>query len=246
MESPHEVLGVEPDADDDELEAAYRRRVMETHPDHGGSPREFQLVRAAYQTLTSGEWEANGRDELADGSATGDGTGSSSGEPASRPPSRRSDPAREADPGVAPEEWTEARVEYLDYEVLADHGWDIDDEDLFERAREAGVEPGDYGQFLAQAGEPLLESAEGCGFTWPYSCRGGACANCAVSVVEGDLEMPLNHVLSEDLMDRGVRLSCIGVPTTEELKVVYNVKHLPDVEDLLLPPGPFREAHLND
>ena len=31
-----------------------------------------------------------------------------------------------------------------------------------------------------------------------------------------------------------------------ETTIVYNVKHMPDLEDLLLPPRPFRQAHGDD
>jgi hypothetical protein len=44
------------------------------------------------------------------------------------------------------------------------------------------------------------------------------------------------------MLDRGIRLSCVGVPTTEELKVIYNVKHLPDLDDLLLPAKRFGQV----
>jgi ferredoxin len=142
-----------------------------------------------------------------------------------------------ADPEV-----TDRRVEYLNYEVLDDHGWTIDDENLFEKASAAKLDPIDYGRFVAPPTDTLLEAAERRGFRWPFSCRGGACANCAVAVAQGDLSMPVNHVLTDALTDQGIRLSCVGAPITEELRVVYNVKHLPDVEELLLPPGPFEWA----
>jgi hypothetical protein len=58
--------------------------------------------------------------------------------------------------------------------------------------------------------------------------------------------MPVSHVLPEELLDRGIRLSCVGAPVTDDLKVVYNVKHMTDVEELLLPPGPFEWANLPD
>lgn len=218
MESPYDVLALPPDADQEAIDRAYRRRVKETHPDHGGSLQEFQRVRAAYEELKAGR--DGGGIEAVDADAPGDRT--------------------------APDEPVESRVEYLDYQVLDDHGWTLDDDDLFEKAAAAGLDSADYGRFLVQPDETLLEAAEHRGFTWPYSCRGGACANCAVAVLEGRLEMPLNHVLPEELMDRGIQLSCIGRPVTEKLRVVYNVKHLPDVEDLLLPAGPFKEAKLND
>lgn len=134
------------------------------------------------------------------------------------------------------------RVEYLDYQVLTDHGWDLDDEDLFEKATDAGLEPPDRGCFEVQATDPLLSLAEGCGFTWPYACRGGACANCAIAVLEGDLSMPVDHILPAEMTDRGIRLSCVGRPTTPSMKVVYNVKHLPALDNLRLPPYPFEQA----
>jgi ferredoxin len=221
--SPQEVLGVGDDADERELVEAYRRRVKEAHPDHGGTMDSFREVKAAYEELA-----ASDRD--------GDDPGATA---ASGPPSR-------ARPGRGPRERPaaaappEVEVEYLDYEALADRGWSLSDEDLFERAAAEALDPGEFGRFVDDVDGSLLEGAEDCGFDWPYSCRGGACANCAVAVVEGDIEMPANHVLPDELYDRGIRLSCIGRPTTEELRVVYNVRHLPDLEELLLPERPFQ------
>jgi hypothetical protein len=43
-------LGVGADADGEEIRAAYRRRVKETHPDQGGDEEEFKRVREAYVT----------------------------------------------------------------------------------------------------------------------------------------------------------------------------------------------------
>jgi len=44
---PHEVLDVSPDAPDGVVEAAYREKTKEMHPDQGGSTDEFQrLIRS--------------------------------------------------------------------------------------------------------------------------------------------------------------------------------------------------------
>lgn len=43
-----EVLGVTRDVSDTELKAAYRRRALETHPDHGGDEEAFRRVLDAY------------------------------------------------------------------------------------------------------------------------------------------------------------------------------------------------------
>ncbi|WP_435127261.1 ferredoxin Fer [Halobaculum sp. D14] len=251
MDSPFEVLGLDADADDEEIERAYRRRVLETHPDHGGSAEEFQAVRAAYEELQSGDWadvdvrpSSRGADGDADGDeASGGENGRSPG--AARQQSGSGSGSGSGDEG-APSRQTTARVEYLNYDVVADRGWSLDDDDLFDAAADADLDPDDYGQFLVEPHESLLEAAENRGFAWPYACRGGACANCAVAVVEGELDMPANHVLSEEMLDRGFRLSCIGAPLTDELKVVYNVKHLPGLDDLRLPADRFERTLLND
>jgi len=45
------VLGVDRDASAEEIQAAYRRRVKETHPDQGGSEEQLQRVRDAKEAL---------------------------------------------------------------------------------------------------------------------------------------------------------------------------------------------------
>ena len=50
--SPHDVLGVRPDAAPDEVTEAYRRYVLRHHPDHGGDPATFQAGVDAYRSLT--------------------------------------------------------------------------------------------------------------------------------------------------------------------------------------------------
>ncbi|GAB3686422.1 ferredoxin Fer [Salinarchaeum chitinilyticum] len=237
MPSPHDVLGVDRGADEEAIRSAYRDRVLESHPDHGGTPAEFRRVRSAYEELL------------------GEGR-SPAPKPASEAGSGATGPRSPWDPSI---DWTTDEsqsspepkrdphtVEYVDYEVLSDHGWQITDDDLFEKASEAGLDPGDYGRFQIDPGDSLLEGAEDVGFTWPFSCRGGACANCAVAVIDGSLSQPVSHILPEELTEEGIRLSCVGEPVTDDLQVVYNVKHLPGVEDLLLPPGPYKRASSDD
>ena len=230
MESPFEVLGVDPGADEEAIERAYQRRVKESHPDHGGSLEEFQAVRAAYEELVAGEVERYPEPERHGraGEAPPD-------------PTRWRDVEREAEPDPDPEP-ERSRVEYLNFECLEDHGWSLEDEDLFEKAADADLATDDYGRFLVEPDETLLEAAENRGFAWPFACRGGACANCAVAVTDGELSQPVDHILPEEMTDRGLRLSCVGRPTSGRLRVVYNVKYLPDLDELRLPPRPFDQA----
>ncbi|MFW5917689.1 MAG: ferredoxin Fer [Halorubrum sp.] len=220
MVSPFDVLNIDEDADEATIERAYRDRVKEAHPDRGGTLEEFQLVRRAYREL----------DERA---RNGDGTGAGRGDDTDIADIDLTDDDGEA-AGPQP-----VRVEFLDYEVLDDYGWSLEDDDLFRKASHADLSEAEHGRLLVQPDESLLEGAENRGFGWPFSCRGGACANCAVYLVEGELSQPANHVMPEELSERGFRLSCTGYPVSDELKIVFNVKHLADLDDLILPPGPF-------
>lgn len=51
----HEVLGVDSDADEREVRDAYRERLKEAHPDHGGSPAEFTQVKDAKEAMLDAE-----------------------------------------------------------------------------------------------------------------------------------------------------------------------------------------------
>jgi len=214
--SPFEVLAVDPDASDEAIERAYRERVKETHPDHGGSLEAFQSVRAAYEQILSGEADGTERQRADDADSDDDGG------------------------SIHP------RVEYLNYEVLDDHGWHADDDDLFEKAAGAGLDDIDYGSFRVYPRESVLEAAERNDFAWPFACRGGACANCAVVVLSGELTTRVDHVLPDEMVDRGFQLACNGIPTSDELQLLYNVKHMAELEELLLPPRPFEQAHSDD
>ena len=212
MASPYDILRVDAAADEDEIKQAYRDRVKETHPDLGGSEAAFKRVERAYQQLS----EASVDDQL-DGDTV----------------------VAEQDAASEPEPTT---VEFLNYAVLDDHGWSLEDADLFAKAAAADLAAADYGSFEVEDDETLLEAAEHSGLAWPFACRGGACANCAVALFEGELSQLVDHILSEEMLDQGIRLSCNGRPTTDEMQVVYNIKHRPDLDDLRLPPDRFEKA----
>ncbi len=216
MESPFDILRIDPDASEAEIERAFRERVKETHPDQGGSTLEFRKVHAAREQILAGNTDLIDGDDLERGDVR-----TSQGADTTVPEDPRS------------------HVEYLNFEVFEDHGWSLEDDDLFEKAADADLEPADYGHLEVDPNETLLEAAEDDGFEWPYACRGGACANCAVAMTDGDLSTPVDHILPEEMTDRGIRLSCVGTPTTEDATVVYNVKHLPELDELKLPPRPF-------
>ncbi|RLM89593.1 ferredoxin [Halobellus sp. Atlit-38R] len=249
MESPYDVLGIDADADEDEVVRAYRRRVKDAHPDHGGSLAEFKRVRRAYEHITAGRDPSTFDAHLENGHAdTAQSGGAGAADREREPGTSGTQPGAS---GAEEEEDDEDEelgptVEYLDYEVVESQGWELTDKDLFEKAEAADLGVDSHGLLVVEPQETLLEAAERYGFSWPYACRGGACANCAVAVVEGELEMPVSTVLTDEMKEQGIRLSCIGEPVTDDLKVVFNIERLPGLAELRLPAEQFDNARAGD
>ena len=219
---PFAVLGVDRDADDETIKRAYRRRAKEPHPDRGGSDAEFKRVKDAYEAIQAGEVDDDTEAFVDDlGAETVD-----------------KEPQPEPDP--------DTEVTYLNYAVLSDHGWSLDDDDLFEKAAAADLDEVDYGHFTVDDEQSLLDAAEASGHAWPFACRGGACANCAVAVTDGELSQLVDHILPDELTDEGIRLSCNGKPESDSLEVVYNLEQRDDLADLKLPADRFNKARADD
>lgn len=120
-----------------------------------------------------------------------------------------------------------SKVEYLNYEVLEENEWSVEDDDLFQKAEELDLDEEDFGSFEVSEDEFILEAAESEGYEWPFSCRAGACANCAAVIKEGEINMDMQQILSdEEVNEKDVRLTCIGTAETETVKIIYNAKHL--------------------
>ena len=222
---PFAVLGLDPDADDEAIKRAYRQRAKETHPDHGGSDTEFKRVRDAYEAIQAGEIDREGDHETG---GFADNFGPDVPDP------------------HAPDPEPDTEVTYLNYAVLAERGWSLEDDDLFEKAARADLADRDFGEFTVEGDQSLLEAAEDAGHAWPFACRGGACANCAVAVTEGELSQLVDHILPDELTDEGIRLSCNGKPLTDTLEVVYNLEQRDDLAELKLPADRFNKAKADD
>jgi len=66
-----------------------------------------------------------------------------------------------------------------------------------------------------KSGENVLDATLKAGYTLPYSCKGGACGNCAAKCLSGSIYMSINEVLSDTDLLEGWVLTCTGYPQRE-------------------------------
>lgn len=72
-----------------------------------------------------------------------------------------------------------------------------------------------------RAGLTILQSVRSAGLRAPSSCEQGNCATCMARLVEGEVEMRVNDVLTPDEVEEGWVLTCQAVPVTSRVEVVY-------------------------
>ena len=129
----------------------------------------------------------------------------------------------------------EHTVEYLNYEVLTERGWGLEDEDLFEKAADADLDEKDHGAFGVRKNRYVLDAAEDQDHEWPFECRAASCANCSAILYEGSVSMDMDLILTDEEVDeRGILLTCQAVPTTDEVRIVYNAMHLEYLQDRVI------------
>ncbi len=59
-------------------------------------------------------------------------------------------------------------------------------------------------------GEYILRSFESDGENLPFSCRNGCCTTCAVRIISGEMDQKDGIGLSQEMIDNGYGLICIG------------------------------------
>ncbi len=76
---------------------------------------------------------------------------------------------------------------------------------------------------LEYNGENILDRASAMGLDVPYACKDGVCATCKARVLEGRVEMDVNHALSEQEVADGYVLTCQSHPVSPRLTLDYDV-----------------------
>ena len=69
----------------------------------------------------------------------------------------------------------------------------------------------------------ILDAALAAGADLPFACKGGVCSTCKCQILEGEVEMKINYALEEKEVAQNFVLSCQAVPTSEKVKVDFDV-----------------------
>jgi ring-1,2-phenylacetyl-CoA epoxidase subunit PaaE len=69
----------------------------------------------------------------------------------------------------------------------------------------------------------ILDAALAAGADLPFACKGGVCSTCKCKVLEGSVEMKKNYALEESEVAKSFVLSCQAVPTSDRVKVDFDV-----------------------
>ena len=67
MKDYYNILGIQPNASEDEIRSAYKKLAMKHHPDRGGDQAVFQELQEAYSTLTDSQKRAQWEQQRAFG-----------------------------------------------------------------------------------------------------------------------------------------------------------------------------------
>ena len=70
-------------------------------------------------------------------------------------------------------------------------------------------------------GQTLLTAARSAGLSAPSSCEIGTCGTCIARLVDGEVRLNNNDVLTDDEIAEGLILMCQAMPTTATVRVVY-------------------------
>lgn len=75
---------------------------------------------------------------------------------------------------------------------------------------------------MDKQGMSILDAALANNLDAPYSCKAGVCSTCRCKVLEGEVEMAVNHALEDYEVRAGYALSCQAIPLTDRVVVSYD------------------------
>lgn len=75
---------------------------------------------------------------------------------------------------------------------------------------------------LTADGENILDGALDNGVDLPFACKGGVCATCKARLLEGEVDMDINHALAPEELAAGYILTCQSHPVTDRVVVDFD------------------------
>jgi ring-1,2-phenylacetyl-CoA epoxidase subunit PaaE len=81
---------------------------------------------------------------------------------------------------------------------------------------------GEEHEITVNPSETILVAAVRANLDPPYSCLSGTCATCRAKLLEGQVTMDANDVLSEDELAEGYILTCQSHPVVHGVRVDYD------------------------
>jgi ring-1,2-phenylacetyl-CoA epoxidase subunit PaaE len=75
---------------------------------------------------------------------------------------------------------------------------------------------------LSMDGENILDGGLDNGVDLPFACKGGVCATCKAKLLEGEVDMDLNHALEASELEAGYILTCQAHPVSDVVVVDYD------------------------
>ncbi|CAG0906893.1 unnamed protein product [Cyprideis torosa] len=75
---------------------------------------------------------------------------------------------------------------------------------------------------MAKDGTAVLDAALAAEMDAPYACKAGVCSTCRAKVLQGEVEMAVNHALEDYEVRAGYILCCQSVPLSDRLALSYD------------------------
>lgn len=75
---------------------------------------------------------------------------------------------------------------------------------------------------MPKDGTAVLDAAIGNNLDVPFACKAGVCSTCRAKVLEGEVEMEINHALEDYEVRAGYVLSCQCVPISDKVVLTYD------------------------
>lgn len=77
---------------------------------------------------------------------------------------------------------------------------------------------------LAAVGENILDAGIHNGLNLPFACKAGVCSTCIAKLLEGEVEMDINHALTEKQVKDGYILTCQSHPLSDKVVLDFDEK----------------------